>query len=200
MENLIKGIKVNGTSYQIDYASTANRPFGVETREVIIPTQEVELPLSNGPATTNLLINITAGENYIVTWDGQEYICKAVENNGGKYVLVENYESETPIFAITINNATIPTEIDFYGEQGNHTFKVEHATISKITVDDIGPIYINGCKPFTLKEAMTIIYNEYMNNSGSEIEVENVTTENKFGYIIIPEQTLIFSNNNGGSM
>jgi len=47
---------------------------------------------------------------------------------------------------------------------------------------------------------MTIIYNEYMNNSGSEIEVENVTTENKFGYIIIPEQTLIFSNNNGGSM
>lgn len=189
MENLIKGIKVNGTTYQIDYPSTANRPFGQPVRETILPLQEnFELPLANGPAEANFPIDIEANKEYIVTWDGTEYVCSA-SVDGTAYVLANDNA-----FAIRIQPAG-DTAADIYiqGQAGTHSVKIECDTVSKISVDDIGPIYINGLVPFNLKDALKDLYGA-MHNGAS---VDSVTTTKRFGYLIVPEQTLTFKNDGG---
>ena len=41
MPNEIKGIKVNGTPYKIDYESLANQPFGEIIETALLPETEI---------------------------------------------------------------------------------------------------------------------------------------------------------------
>ncbi len=86
MENVIKGVKVNGTSYGIDYSSLKNRPVykDITMWDYLLEETQLEFAVPVNPrtgepaapfATAELDISpeFDAGDTFILTVDGEEY-------------------------------------------------------------------------------------------------------------------------------
>ncbi len=150
MENVIKGVKVNGTSYGIDYDSLANRPVykDITMGEYLI--EETTLSFANYKgggliASIDIEEGIEDGDRFIVTVDGTEYECESMtqENSAGTLYAIGSTEVSltwssnsksggwyTGEFRIFITKTS-----DIAVEDGDHLVSVRHYSKDIKTLD-----------------------------------------------------------------
>lgn len=164
----------------LDYIK--NKPFSEEEKvlETLLPETTLEFTESGYSDSVNVgSLNLVIGELYVVTWDGQEYLCTCYsfsgEAIGDNSILTggttEDFATEAPFFIW--DNGTVLVK-----ETGVHTFKIER---KGIVVHQIDEKYI----PDAVK---THDWNTLENKPFYESEEE---------VLIVPEQEFTFDS--GGS-
>ncbi len=161
MANLLKGLKVNGTSYGIDYDSLANRPVykDVTLGDYLLEETEltpIESKSSLAIANVDIQKEITAGDTFIMTFDGVEYECKGYVEEG----------SDSTVFAVAAEYTNTPLYVEWYkttdGEwqtgtlnaivstEGDYTLSIrEYTKELKVLDKELLGVYKLAIAPFT---------------------------------------------------
>ena len=63
----------------VTWENLPDKPFGGSTRTLIFPSTALSLGEGMGIAPIAETLNLEVGKSYIVTWNGTEYVCEAVE-------------------------------------------------------------------------------------------------------------------------
>ena len=200
MANEIRGVRVNGTLYKVDYGGLANQPFGVETRETYVAEQEISFARSVNDdcyysedeieISGRLLPMI--GETYIVTWDGTEYECVCTLSERNYYLTLGDPDLlETPFFFCYGSYGGIYMYAQTTAQGGMHTIRVEHLTRSRIRPDCLPEYLLYGReKRTTVLEEQTgaengdVFFPSVMPSAGDNCVVTFDGTEYRF----VPEE------------
>ncbi len=164
MGNVIKGVKVNGASYGIDYDSLANRPVYkdvtlgdfllVETELTSLESKDSSRPFAI--ADVDIQEEIDAGDTFIMALDGVEYECRG-------YV---QEEEDSMVYAVVAEYNTTPLYVEWYktadGEwqtgtlnmivstAGDHTISIRRYTKELKLLDrEFLGVYKMAIAPFT---------------------------------------------------
>lgn len=140
MANEIKGIKINGIIHKVDYPSTVNRPFGVESRELWLSEQMVEFNEEDNSKSQNYLCytnEVKTGDIFYCTLDGTEYECiyREGEDGGGA-------EIHDSIWFWILSSNDSDSVLFFYSDDGPVStpleIKLERKVISQLPGYQIG--------------------------------------------------------------
>ncbi len=130
MANLLKSIKVNGTSYGIDYDSLANRPVykDITMGEYLLEETDLEFTVPvderTGDPTAPVAFaeieiepEFDSGDDFILMLDGEEYDCTA---------MTASFDGSTIYMVVASNNSSIGLQCVKLadGEWGDRIFAV----------------------------------------------------------------------------
>ncbi len=137
--NLIKGVRVNGTDYKIDYESLENRPFykiltpGVfilpETTVTLVSTNEAGYIGLENPIPLADVAEIAPGDKFRITLDGTPYMCTAEIQNGNALITQDDGFNARIFISPSFDSSGFGLEGIFSGDaEGSHTLSVQKVT------------------------------------------------------------------------